>query len=117
MRTTVLIVDDHDGFRSRARALLQADGFEIVGEAEDAASAVEAAERLAPALVLLDVQLPDGDGFDVAERLMSRRDSPVVILVSARDASSYRRRLAETSARGFIAKSDLTGAALRSLVT
>jgi DNA-binding NarL/FixJ family response regulator len=117
MRTTVLIVDDHEPFREVARLLLQAEGFEVVGEADDAVSAVEAAERLGPELVLLDVQLPDVDGFEVAERLVSRGDPPVVVLISSRDASAYRRRLAETRARGFIAKAELTGDALRKLVS
>jgi DNA-binding NarL/FixJ family response regulator len=116
MGTTVLLVDDHADFRSLARTLLQAEGFEVVGEAHDCVSAVEAVRRLAPELVLLDVQLPDGNGFDVAERLASGRDSPVVVLISSRDASTYRRHLAESPARGFIAKSDLTGDALRKLV-
>src|SRR5829696_4465444 len=66
---TVLIVDDHPGFRSAARALLEADGFDVVGEAADGESALAAAERLRPGLVVLDIQLPDLDGFVVAERL------------------------------------------------
>jgi DNA-binding NarL/FixJ family response regulator len=117
VRTRILVVDDHPGFRSFARALLVAEGFDVVGEAEDAASAVEAAARLQPELVLLDVRLPDGDGFDVAERLLSQPDPPVVVLCSTRDADAYRHRLAQTSARGFIPKRELTGAALRELAT
>jgi len=113
---TILVVDDHDGFRSFVRALLQADGFDVVGEAWDAVSAIAAAARLDPQLVLLDVQLPDGDGFDVAERLAAQSRPPVVVLVSTRDAASYRRRLECTPARGFITKGELTGAALRRLV-
>jgi DNA-binding NarL/FixJ family response regulator len=116
MVRTVLIVDDHDGFRSFARALLQAEGFAIVGEAPDGASALEAVARLRPDLVLLDVQLPDLDGFQVAERLAARDDPPSVVLVSTRDAFSYRRRLADTPARGFIPKGELSGPALRALV-
>jgi DNA-binding NarL/FixJ family response regulator len=116
MGRTVLIVDDHDGFRSFARALLQADGFEIVGEASDGASGLEAAARLRPDLVLLDVQLPDLDGFEVAERLAARDDPPSVVLVSTRDAASYRRRLADTPARGFISKGELSGPALLALM-
>jgi DNA-binding NarL/FixJ family response regulator len=116
MVRTVLIVDDHDGFRSFARALLQAEGFAIVGEAPDGASALAAAARLRPDLVLLDVQLPDLDGFQVAERLAARDDPPAVVLVSTREAASYRRRLADTPARGFIPKGELSGSALRALV-
>jgi DNA-binding NarL/FixJ family response regulator len=116
MVRTVLIVDDHDGFRSFARALLEAEGFAIVGEAPDGASALEAVARLQPDLVLVDVQLPDLDGFQVAERLAERDDPPAVVLVSTRDAASYRRRLADTPARGFIPKGELSGPALRALV-
>ena len=74
--TTVLIVDDHPSFRSSAHALLEAEGYEIVGEAEDGESAIEAAERLHPDIVLLDVQLPDIDGFEVARRLTSDGNGP-----------------------------------------
>jgi DNA-binding NarL/FixJ family response regulator len=123
-RGTLLIVDDHAGFRSFARSLLEAEGFIVVGEAGDGASAVEAAHALSPELVLLDVALPDIDGFVVCERIVgSARPTgrggplrPAVVLTSSRDLSSFRRRLAASSARGFIAKQDLTGAALAALL-
>ena len=113
---TVLIVDDHAPFRALARALLQLEGFEVVGEADDARSALEAVRRLRPRVVLLDIQLPDLDGFEVARRLSQTGDPPAIVLVSSRDSSSYRRRLADSPARGFIAKSDLSGAAVTALV-
>jgi DNA-binding NarL/FixJ family response regulator len=113
---TVLIVDDHEGFRQTARALLEADGFEVVGEAADGASAIADTQRLHPELVLLDVQLPDLDGFEVAARLAQRSKAPAVVLTSTRSASSYRRRLANSPARGFIAKSELSGEALAALL-
>jgi DNA-binding NarL/FixJ family response regulator len=113
---TVLIVDDHAAFRSFARAMLEADGFDVVGEAEDGASALSAFAELRPAIVVLDVQLPDIDGFGVAERLSTHDNPPAIVLVSSREASSYRRRLAETPARGFIQKGDLTGATVAALV-
>ncbi|HYY03703.1 MAG TPA: response regulator transcription factor [Gaiellaceae bacterium] len=116
MAPSVLIVDDHAAFRTFARTLLQSEGFQIVGEAEDGASAIATAARLRPAVVLLDVQLPDLDGFAVAERLTAEADPPQVVLVSSRDASSYRRRLEGTRARGFIPKSELSGAALSALL-
>jgi DNA-binding NarL/FixJ family response regulator len=112
MRASILIVDDHDGFRAFARALLQSEGFEVVGEAVDGASALRAAEQLEPEVVLLDVQLPDLDGFEVAERLAADDNPPLVVLVSTRQAASYRGRLAETSARAFIPKEELSGATL-----
>jgi len=96
----VLIVDDHAGFRASARALLEAAGYLVAGEAGGAADAVAAAHRLRPAFVLLDIELPDGDGFEVAEALAALPDPPVVLLVSVRDRPSYRRRVASSGARG-----------------
>jgi len=94
------------------RALLEAEGFDVLGEAADGESALTEAARLRPGLVLLDIQLPDFDGFEVATRLASLADPPAVVLTSSRPASSYRRRLADSSALGFIAKSELSGQAL-----
>ena len=112
---SVLIVDDHAEFRRSARAMLEAQGFEVVGEAIDGASALIGAARLQPRLVLLDVQLPDLDGFEVAARLADSSDPPAVILTSTRAASSYRRRLATSPVLGFIAKAELSGEALAAL--
>jgi DNA-binding NarL/FixJ family response regulator len=116
MARTVLIVDDHAPFRAVARALLQLEGFAVVGEAADALSALDAVGRLRPDVVVLDIQLPDLDGFEVARRLAEAGDPPVIVLVSSRDSSAYRRRLADSPARGFIPKSDLSGAAVAALV-
>jgi DNA-binding NarL/FixJ family response regulator len=116
MSWTVLIVDDHQGFRLGARALLEADGFDVVGEAADGESAIEQARRLRPEVVLLDVQLPGLDGFAVAERLAAEPDAPLVVLVSNRGARAYRSRLARTPARGFISKEELSGECLASLL-
>jgi CheY-like chemotaxis protein len=113
---TVLIVDDHPSFRANARALLEAEGFEIVGEAEDGASALRAAAELLPQLVLLDVQLPDIDGFEVATRLTSGAQPPAVVLVSSRDGSDFGPLVERSGARGFIPKAELSGAALLSLL-
>jgi DNA-binding NarL/FixJ family response regulator len=113
---SVLIVDDHPSFRAAARLMLERAGYDIVGESGDAASALAAAHRLRPAVVLLDVGLPDRDGFDVAEELCRGDAPPQVVLVSARGAAPYRRRLETSPARGFIAKRDLSPATFRSLV-
>ncbi|MDX6628087.1 MAG: hypothetical protein QOH00_333 [Gaiellales bacterium] len=115
--TTVLIVDDHPAFRAAARALLEADGFTVVGEAADGESAIGAVALLDPELVLLDVQLPDMDGFAIAERLMTGpQPRPVVVLISTRAASSFRQRLAASAALGFIGKSELSAASLSTLL-
>jgi two-component system nitrate/nitrite response regulator NarL len=105
---TVLIVDDHAGFRSFARALLEAGGSDIVGEATDEASALEQARSLAPELVLLDIALPDMDGFAVCDALMDEGASAAVVLTSSRDVSAFRRRLKRSQAGGFIPKSELS---------
>ncbi|HSI97371.1 MAG TPA: response regulator transcription factor [Gaiellaceae bacterium] len=114
--TSVLIVDDHPSFRASARAILEAEGFDVIGEADDAASALEAAEVLAPDVVLLDVQLPDGTGFEVCERLCKNDRRPRIVLVSTRDASDYDDLIEASRARGFITKADLSGEALRELI-
>jgi len=111
----VLIVDDHPSFRANARALLESEGFAVVGEAADGESALRAAAELAPHLVLLDVQLPDIDGFEVARRL-TRGDGPAVILVSSRDGSDFGPLVERSGARGFIPKAELSGAALSALL-
>ena len=116
MGPTVLIVDDHAAFRASARALLQAEGFEVVGEAADGAEAVQAVTSLRPEIVLLDIQLPDLDGLAVAEQLAAVPDGPAVVLISSRDAAAYGPRLQATPARGFIRKSGLSGEALAALV-
>jgi len=112
----VLIVDDHPSFRANARALLEAEGFEVVGEAEDGESALRAAAELMPQLVLLDVQLPDIDGFEVAARLTKGGGGPAVVLVSSRDGSDFGPLVERSGARGFIPKAELSGAALLALL-
>jgi DNA-binding NarL/FixJ family response regulator len=116
MGMTVLIVDDHPSFRASARTLLEAEGYEVVGEAENGAQAVAAVEALHPDLVLLDVQLPDFDGFQVAERLRKLADPPAVVLTSSRDGADYGRCIGDCGARGFVPKADLSGAAIAALL-
>jgi len=98
-----------------ARALLEAEGFEVVGEAADGRSAIDAARSLNPEIVLLDVQLPDLEGFEVARLLMEEDRSLTVILVSSRDADDYGDRLTDGPAKGFISKGDLTAAKITAL--
>ena len=116
MPTTVLIVDDHPSFRASARLLLESEGWEVVGEAADGTRALAAARELRPDVVLLDIQLPDLDGFEVSSRLASNGSGPAVILVSSRDSEDYGSLANRSGARGFIAKGDLTGAALEALL-
>ena len=113
MAARILIVDDHPSFRASARALLEADGYEVVGEAADGASAVETARMLQPDVVLLDVQLPDSDGFEVAQRL---RGGPAIVLTSSREASDYGPLPLRSGARGFLPKAELTGDGIAALL-
>jgi DNA-binding NarL/FixJ family response regulator len=116
MASTILIVDDHPGFRASARRLLEADGYEVVGEAEDGHSALEAVRELRPEIVLLDVQLPDLDGFEVASRLTNGGGGPAVVLTSSRDACDVEPFVAPSGARGFVPKRELSGEALAALL-
>jgi len=113
----ILIVDDHPSFRATARAVLSADGFEVVGEAEDGVSALEAIERLRPDLVLLDVQLPDTDGFSIALEVGKLNgDAPTIVLTSSHDASDFGPLVGRCGAAAFVPKAELTGAALRAVL-
>ena len=116
VQRTVLIVDDHAGFRSWTRTLLETEGFLVIGETADGASAVAAARDLRPDLVLLDVMLPDTTGFEVAELLATLAPAPTVVLVSSREASDFGGRLDRSPARGFISKPDLSGDRLRTVL-
>ena len=116
MRPTLLIVDDHAGFRSLARRLLTSGGFEVIGEAADGHQAIAAARELRPDVVLLDIQLPDIDGFEVTARLADGEAGPVVVLTSTRDRADYGERVERCGARGFIPKAELSGTALRAVV-
>jgi DNA-binding NarL/FixJ family response regulator len=112
MERTMLIVDDHAGFRQQARALFVGAGYRVVGEANDAATGVRTASELTPDVVLLDVQLPDGDGFEAAGRMLAVATPPAVVLISSRDAADYGGRIGASVVRGFISKADLSVRAL-----
>jgi DNA-binding NarL/FixJ family response regulator len=116
MLPTVLIVDDHDGFRRAARILLEAEGYRVVGESATGGAALEDARRTQPSVVLLDIGLPDIDGLEVAERLTAADADRAVVLTSSRDATEYLRLVAGCGARGFIPKHELSGAGIAAVV-
>jgi DNA-binding NarL/FixJ family response regulator len=116
-RLRILVVDDHAGFRRAARALLEAGGLEVVGEAGNLQECLAEVERLRPDAVVLDVVLPGEDGFVVAARLAARVDPPPVILVSSRTLGDFGRRVLPEGVRGFLPKDRLSVPALRSLLT
>ena len=114
--TTILIVDDDPRFRTQARDVLEADGFVVIGEAVDGASGLKAAQALQPDFVLLDIGLPDIEGFEVAKALAADGPPPWVVLTSSRDARAYGRRLTNGHSLGFIPKERISGAEIRALV-
>lgn len=117
MSPAVLIVDDNERFRERARSTLEADGYTVVAEAEDGASALAAARKHRPDVVLLDVGLPDMSGLTVAERLTSGPGGPAVVLTSTHDESDFADGVARSGALGFVPKSALSGEAITTLMT
>ena len=117
MDVAVLIVDDNPRFRSRARRWLEGDGYVVVAEAADGASALEAVRRHRPDVLLLDIGLPDMSGLAVAERLMEEPDPPAVVLTSTHDVADFGDRIARCGARGFVPKAQLSGAALAAVLS
>ena len=116
MRPTLLIVDDHAGFRALARRLLGSGGFNVIGEAADGRAGITAARELRPDVVLLDIQLPDIDGFQVLARLRDGAAGPAVVLTSTRDRADYGQRVDHSGASGFIPKAELSGAAVLAVI-
>jgi DNA-binding NarL/FixJ family response regulator len=116
MPRRVLIVDDHPSFRESARLLLSAEGYEVVSAVGDGAAAIAAVHALKPDVVLLDIRLPDTDGFVVAAELTAGPLGPMVVLTSSRDDAGLPRLVRESGARGFIPKAELSGAALDALL-
>jgi DNA-binding NarL/FixJ family response regulator len=116
MATTVLVVDDHSGFRASARRLLESEGYEVVGEAADGSSALERARELRPQLVLIDVYLPDLDGLEVASRMVTLDVPPAVVLISSHDRAEFNALIRHSGARGFLPKSELSREALEELL-
>ncbi len=113
---TILIVDDHASFRTIARLVLESEGFVVVGDATSGEAGVAETVRLNPDVVLLDIGLPDIDGFEVAARLRTAGVGSEIVFTSSRDASDFGPLLGEFGARGFIAKAELSGETLRALV-
>lgn len=105
--TTVLLVDDHPGFRREAGRLLQDAGFDVVGEAGDGADALRAAARMTPDLILLDIALPDASGLDLVAPLRVAAPGARVVLISSRRRSEFGRRIAASTADGFVDKVEL----------
>jgi DNA-binding NarL/FixJ family response regulator len=117
MGARVLIVDDHAGFRAQARRLLECEGYRVVGEAVGSADALEAARELAPDFALVDIYLPGEDGFALTERLHALGNAPAVVLTSSHDAAEFEKCVAESSACGFVPKSELCRETIEGVLT
>jgi len=115
MVRTVLVVDDHAGFRELARTLLEDGGYAVVGEAGDGATALRAVKTLHPDAVLLDVHLPDMDGFAVAAALAREEPAPRVVLTSADADEEVGSLLQRAGALGFVTKEALAGSRIGAL--
>ena len=111
----IVVVDDHRPFLDAVSRTLQRAGWAVTSvDDADGVQAVVAAVR--PAVVLLDVQMGDASGFDIARRLVDAPDPPAVLLISARAASSYGDAVATCGARGFLDKLSFTAAAMDDLL-
>jgi two-component system, NarL family, nitrate/nitrite response regulator NarL len=111
-----LIVDDNGGFRDAARSLLEREEIEVVGVASNSTEARSRVEELRPDVVLVDIQLPDSDGFQLSRELTARPGAPAVVLVSGRPRSDYGRLVERSGARGFIDKAEFSGPRLRAVL-
>lgn len=116
MSRRVLIVDDHPSFRASARRLLEGSGYEVVGEAANGTEALRASRELAPEVILLDVRLPDLDGFAVSRRISGRAGAPAVILISSREVDEWGEAVRDSGARGFIPKACLSAESMEELL-
>ncbi len=104
----VLLVDDFEGFRHSLRSFLASQpGFEVVGEAVDGNEAIEQAEKLHPDLVLMDLEMPNKDGFDATREIKHRLPDTRVVILSMHNSDVYRRAAREFRADDFIDKNSM----------
>lgn len=116
MKRSIAIIDDNSGFRASARRVLEDQGYVVAAEAADGSSGVDAVKSSEVEIAIVDIQLPDFDGFEVARRICAGESPPAVVLVSSRDRADFGSLVDRSPARGFIAKSDLSGASLQAVV-
>lgn len=112
----VLIIDDNSGFRAAARQLLERAGFVVVAEAASGSSGIREAKEHKPDLVIVDVQLPDCDGFAVVEQLVGLDPGVAMILTSSLDGMDLGALVEDSSALGFIPKAELSAQSISELI-
>jgi DNA-binding NarL/FixJ family response regulator len=112
-----LIVDDSATFLEEASALLQRDGLVVAGTASNVRDALARVEELQPDVALVDISLGPESGFDLARRLAALNGSgPDVVLISTRAEADFAELIEEAPVAGFVAKSELSGSAIRRLL-
>jgi DNA-binding NarL/FixJ family response regulator len=116
MPPRIVIVDDDPSFLATVRLLLEAEGFVVVGEALNGLDGVAAVAELDPDIVLVDVNLPDIDGFEVAQRVADGGRAPPVVLTSIRSAADFGDLVEKSGARAFIMKAEISGEALAEIL-
>jgi two-component system, NarL family, invasion response regulator UvrY len=113
---SVLVVDDQAPFRAAARAVVRRlEGFEFAGEAAGGAEAIDLVDRLRPALVLMDINMPEMSGIEAARRIVSAHPEVVVILCSSYDAADLPPGATASGAIAYVNKERLTADTLRRL--
>ena len=113
---SVLVVDDQAPFRSAARAVLRRlDGFEFAGEASSGREAIEFVDRLRPALVLMDINMPEMSGIEATRQIVTAHPDVVVILCSTYDAADLPPAAAASGATAYVNKERLAADTIRRL--
>jgi DNA-binding NarL/FixJ family response regulator len=113
---SVLVVDDQAPFRSAARAVLRRlEGFEFAGEAASGPEAIELVDRLRPALVLMDINMPEMSGIEATRQITAAHPDVVVILCSTYDAADLPRAAAASGATAYVNKERLASDTIRRL--
>jgi DNA-binding NarL/FixJ family response regulator len=116
MRSSILVIDDDRAFRGLAIRMLEAMGMDVVGEAGTFAAGAAAAAELRPDAALVDVRLPDGDGFVLAERLAALPWRPRIVVTSSDPDAAATAAALQAGAVGFVAKADLPDGTLRRML-
>lgn len=118
MSVSLVLVDDHAIWRGGVRSLLEDTEFEVVGEASSGREALEVVARTQPRLVLLDIRMAGGDGFDTLQALKAQKSATVVVMLTTYDNPTYMARAVAGGAAGYLLKGmdqDMLLASLRAV--